>query len=229
MSSTSKVLLLAADASPSLLPLLRSEPELVRARDSSGYTLIHALASYNHFSLLSEIVRSFSLDINVRDEDGETALFVSETVEAARCLVEELGADWTLKNDEGDTAEGKIVKAQDFPEVAAWLRTHKLSKQEAQDVPASPAYTTSSGGSAAENVGLVGRPPPLPNGITMNLSTMDEEDQGGEADEEFRHRIEALASQEDFGSEESQRALRDLVTDAVRDAGSDDSNVRRRV
>ena len=226
MASISKALLLAADASPSLLPMLRSEPELVHAHDANGYTLLHALASYNHLDLLRELVNAFHGDPNIRDNDGETPLFVVETVEAAKCLVDELAADLTTKNEDGSTAEEKIAEEQDYPEVAAWLRARRLAGDQGHSGQAGLSSTaTSTGGSA----GSTGRPPPLPKGVTMNFTTVDEAEAGGEVDEEFRKRIEDLASREDFRSEESQRQLRTLITDAVRDAGTDGREVRRRV
>lgn len=115
--------LLAADNSPALLPLLRENPSLASEQDSHGYSLVHAAASYNHLDLLRTLIREFNVDVNLRDEDDETALFVVETVEAARALVEELGADITIKGSEGYTAFQKIVEEGDFPEVAEYLKT----------------------------------------------------------------------------------------------------------
>ena len=48
--------LLAADASPALLPLLRSQPSLATVQDASGYSLLHALVSYNHLELLKRVL-----------------------------------------------------------------------------------------------------------------------------------------------------------------------------
>ena len=84
--------LLAADNSPELLPLLRSNPALASSQDEHGYSLVHAAASYNHLDLLRALVRDLHVDVNLKDEDDETALFVVETPEAAKVLVEELGA-----------------------------------------------------------------------------------------------------------------------------------------
>lgn len=41
--------------------------------------------------------------MNLSDDDGDTPLFVAETVETARCLVEELGADVAHRNHAGLT------------------------------------------------------------------------------------------------------------------------------
>lgn len=50
--------------------------------------------------------------MNIEDNEGDTPLFVAETVETARCLVEELGADINHQNDVGLT-----VRLLFFPRV----------------------------------------------------------------------------------------------------------------
>ena len=77
--------LLAADNSPELLPLLRENPALASAQDDHGYSLIHAAASYNHLNLLRTLVRELHVDVDLKDEDDETALFVVETPDAPSC------------------------------------------------------------------------------------------------------------------------------------------------
>lgn len=205
--------LLAADASPALLPLLNSNPTLATKQDEHGYSLLHALTSYNHLDLLRAITTTFSIDPNdLRDEDGETALFVAETVEAAQLLVEELGADITVKNEEGMTAEERIRTEGEFVVVADYLGEVRRKQ-------------TGSSVSGPSNGGLA----PLPNGVSVNLGTMDEGELGGEVDEEFKRRIEALASREDFSGQAGQRELRELVEDAVRGVGDGGRDVRRRL
>src|ERR1700749_4309002 len=99
--------LLAADNSPQLLPLLRAHPELASGQDDHGYSLLHAAASYNHLDLLRTLVREFKVNVNLRDEDDETALFVVETVDAAKMLVEERCIDAMPKCADGATAQQK--------------------------------------------------------------------------------------------------------------------------
>ena len=213
--------LLAADNSPDLLPLLRSNPTLASSQDQHGYSLMHAAASYNHIDLLKTLVHEFKVDVNICDEDGETALFVVETVEAAQLLVEALNADAEIKNEERVTAEEKIRAEGDFPTVADYLfetRTRKLND--------------SNGASGASNGAQ--HLPPLPLNVTINVDTMNAtEAEGadvGAVDPEFRRRIEELATREDFRGEEGQKELRNLIKDAVRDVGVDgDRDVRRRL
>jgi hypothetical protein len=98
-------------ASDNNLPVIRAlfatKAHTPNDRDSHGYTPLHAAASYSHIELLRYLV-SEGGNVNITDEDGETPLFVVETVEAAKVLIEELGADWKHKNSEGVTAREKF-------------------------------------------------------------------------------------------------------------------------
>jgi hypothetical protein len=67
--------------------------------DSNSYTPMHAAASYAHTDLLEYLI-SVGGDINLRDEDGDTPLFVVESVEMARWMVER-GAEVGVVNEEG--------------------------------------------------------------------------------------------------------------------------------
>ncbi|KAK8096779.1 Ankyrin repeat-containing protein [Apiospora kogelbergensis] len=191
--------LLAADNSPALLPLLREDPTLASGQDEHGYSLVHAAASYEHLDLLRTLVREFDVDINLRDEDNETALFVVESVAAARVLVEELSIDISAKNAEGQTALEKITEEDEFPLVAEYLRE-------------AGGHGQTNGTSAPSEVG------------TMTPADEQELD----IDPEFRRRIEELAGRDDFHTEEGQAALRRLVQDAVGEQNLDDRNVRQR-
>ncbi len=209
--------LLAAESpsNPNLLPLLRSNPSLASKQDQHGYSLLHAAASYNHIELLRTLVNEFHVDVNLRDEDSETCIFVTETVPIARCLVEELHIDVNAQNDEGMTAAEKIAQEGDFPEVSAFLQTVTGGKSFGE----------------APNGDSSAHPPPLPPNVTVNVGTMAEQPQDGasqEPDPDFRRRIEELATRENFNTEEGQQELRDLITDAVRGVG-DGRDVRRRM
>lgn len=210
-------LLLAActpDPDPRLLPLLRSKPELASRQDGHGYSLMHAAASYNHVELLRLLVNEFHVDVNIRDEDNETCLFVAETVEVAKCLVEELNIDRSAKNEEDMTAQEKFESEGDFPEIAAYLQ--------------GDSETTSNGSAPVQN----GQLPILPPNVRVNFGAIsdatDGDANGQEPDPEFRRRIEELAARENFHTEQGQRELRDLITDAVRDVSQDDRNAQRR-
>lgn len=211
--------LLAAENSPTLLPLLHSNTSLASKQDEHGYSLLHAAASYNHIELLRALVNEFQVNINLKDEDGETCLFVAETLPIAQCLVEELHIDAEVRNDEGITAMEKIAQEGDFPELAAYLRT--------------VSGELTDGGSLTREVvgGSSNRPLPLPPNVTVGIGTMTDQLLNGEAQEpdpEFKRRIEEFAAKDNFHEEEGQRELRDLITDAVRDVG-ENRDVRRRL
>lgn len=219
--------LLAADNSAALLPLLRANPALASSQDAHGYSLLHAAASYQHLDLLRNLVREFHADVNIKDEDGETALFVVETVEAAQCLLEELHADASVRNTEGMTAEEKLEGEGEFPTVGAYLRETRTRHPSS----ASDGHASASGLTEGATNG-VHPPPPLPPNVTVNVGTMAEDmPDGEEPDPEFRRRIEELAARGDFQGEEGQRELRELITDAVRgvSAGGQERDVRRRL
>lgn len=209
------VFLLAADNPPELLPHLRANPSLASSQDEHGYSLMHAAASYNHLDVLRALANEFHVNVNLKDEDGETALFVAETVDCARVLVEELHADISLVNDEGKTAREKFAEENDFPEVAVYLRMKELESQV-------------NGASAEPTLNGIHPPPLLPEGVRVEIGTMAEDEAGEVVDPEFRRRIEELAAREDFQGEEGQRALRELITEAVRGEVGQEREVRQR-
>lgn len=208
--ASSNPFLLAADNSPALLPLLRETPALASAQDEHGYSLVHAAASYNHLDLLRALIQEFKVDVNLKDEDNETALFVVETPEAAKALVE-LGVDVMHRGLEGFTAREKIEGEAEFPDVAAYLSTIE-SEKAGEELEAAAAEI-------ARNA---------PEGMKVTVGTMDEtQDIPAEFDPEFRRRIEELAQREDFNTAEGQADLRKLVEEALLDQGlSEERNVR---
>jgi uncharacterized protein len=216
-NSTSNPFLLAADGSSELVPLLRSQPSLLNQQDEHGYSLLHALTSYSHIELLRAIHSEFKFDPATVDEDGETALYVSETVEVARLLVEEIGIDPSHRNDDGQTAEEKIREEGEFVAVSDFLKETRIRQN------------GGAGEGQEEETESIGHPPPLPSGVRIDLGTMQEGDVQQEPDEGFRRRIEELAARDDFTGEQGQRELRELVRDAVRDVGAVETNTRRRV
>lgn len=203
--------LLAADNSPDLLPLLRENPALASSQDDHGYSLVHAAASYNHLDLLRALVRDLNVPVDLKDEDKETALFVVETPDAAKLLIE-LGADPLHKGSEGLTAREKIEIEGEFPNVAAYLSTvENDSNVERTATDAIP-----------ETI------PPPPEGLKFTIGTMDQvEDVPTQVDPEFRRRIEELASRDDFHTPEGQADLRRLVEDAMADQGLGDERAVR--
>lgn len=195
--------LLACDNPSALLELLRANPSIASSQDESGYSLLHAAASYGHADLLRALVKDYNVDVNLLDEDGETCLFVTESPQIARCLVEELGVDYKRMNFEGFKAHEKMESDEEFPQVSAYLR---------EVIGEPPASSTDS------PVGPLNAPPPIPDNMKVNIGTMSEQEaSAGEAevDPEFKRRIDELAAREDFHSEATQAQLRELVMDAI--------------
>lgn len=206
---------LAAENSPRLLSLLRSQPGLASSQDAHGYSLVHAAASYNHLDLLRTLLSEFHVDVNIRDEDGETALFVVETVEAARLLCEEMQIDPSIRNAEGETAEERILHEGEYTVIAQYLKLQCANENTSETI-----HTN----------GDTGYPAPLPPNVRMQVGSLEDPQSLGEvADPVLKQRIEELAAREDFQGEESQRQLRELITDAVKGVGGGEREVRPRL
>ncbi|KAF7951455.1 hypothetical protein EAE96_006764 [Botrytis aclada] len=209
--------LLAADNSPDLLPLLRSNPAVASAQDEHGYSLMHAAASYSHLDLLRALVTEFDVNVDLKDEDGETALFVAETLDCAKLLVEELHANFTIRSaEDGCNARERIEAEGDYPEVAVYLRIKELE--------AEGGLPASSGTDA-----IVSHPPLVPEGLSVNIGTMNpEEDVGEVIDPEFKRRIDELAARDDFQTPAGQEELRKLITEAITGEVGEGREVRQR-
>lgn len=214
---TIDLLLNLIDTRPqSILTSLSQHPQLASAHDAHGYSLLHAASSYNQLSVLRELVQTYKADVNLLDEDGETPLFAAEKAEVAKCLVEELGADVSIRNAEGKTAEEKIAEE----EGPAHEVYQYLSSQRTGGTPVAAGIVETEG---------VHPPPPLPDGVKIKMGTM-EEDIADAPDPEIRRRIEELAAREDYQSEEVQAQLRALVQDVVSGMGGEEGarSVKRR-
>ncbi|KAK0914892.1 hypothetical protein LTR02_001627 [Friedmanniomyces endolithicus] len=218
--SVDLLLNLVPDHPDQVVAQLRSHPSLASQQDAHGYSLVHAATSYNHTDLLRALVRDFAVDPNTTDEDGETALFNAETVDMAKALLE-IGVNPELRNTDGQTAAEKLDDEDEQPLVATYLR-EAASHPTPESSTSAPDHTSGTTTSSSAQAGTVNgdanglhAPPPLPNGVKIEVGTMQQDDAGEEPDPEFRRRIEELAAREDFQTEEGQRELRHLVEDAI--------------
>lgn len=241
----STLLRLVPDSPSSVLSALRTHPSLASAADQNGYTLLHAAASYNALPLLRELVHTYNCNVNIADDEWETPLFAAETVDAARCLVEELGADVEVLNGEGtgvlENARENLEEGGEWVGVVEYLagvlearKRVGNGNENGGDREGAVLSSDGTSSSTGTNGSVHGHaPPPLPDGVRITgMRQVAEEEQEGEApapDPEFRRRIEELAAREDFQSEEGQRELKTLVEDAVGGLrGTDERDVRRR-
>jgi len=230
-SPTNPFLLIAAplptdEILQKLLPLLRSDPSLASQQDAHGYSLLHAASSYSHLAILRTLVHDFHVNVNLKDEDGETCLFVAEKVEVVKCLVEELGVDTGVRNDEGMTAAEKIVEEGEWPDVASYIELRGAFDQSASNMA-----NKTGDGAATDPAPSSSHPPPLPPNVRVDVGAMSEaqlNDAGNEPDPEFRRRIEELVNKDNFHGEEGQQELRNLVADALRRVANGDGTVGER-
>ncbi|PNS19933.1 hypothetical protein CAC42_7900 [Sphaceloma murrayae] len=231
-----RLLNLVPDRPDSVQELLLSHPSLAGAQDFSGYSLLHAAVSYGHSDLVRKLVNEFHVDINLKDEDGDSPLCACETVEMAQLLVEEMHADLGCRNEEGQTPEEKIDAEEDYPLIAAYLRD--ASSRGAGGAGASVAGQAANVQSGTMNGGStpngIHHPPRVPNGVGhIRIGhTTEPMDESFAPDPEIRRRIEELASREDYQSEQGQADLRNLVSEVVtgiRQEQAEDRSTRRRV
>ncbi|KAL1896981.1 hypothetical protein Cpir12675_002562 [Ceratocystis pirilliformis] len=208
------VLLLAADSPSEVVPLLQQNPGLASVQDEYGYSLVHAAASYNHLDLLRSLISDFKVSVDILDEDGESALFVVETVGTARVLLQELSANLHLRNSSGQTACEKIMAEEEFPEVAEYL-----AKVEASQTP--EHVLVASGIAAATTSAEFSE---IPKGLKVTMGTMDE-DENGQADPTIRALIQELSQRPDFETPEVQAEVRQLVTRIL--AGEELESIRK--
>ena len=226
------LLSLTADHPSKVLTHLQSHPSLASHQDTHGYSLLHAAASYNHLELLKALVQTYHVDVNLRDEDGDTCLFVAESLEVVRCLVEELGVDVGQTNEEGVTALERMREE----EVDEGILKYLEGRDGADSGQSGNGEETNAAAGLAPSEGEgeeIRHPPPLPPNMTMNFGTMEEQPAVAEGedwapDPEFRRRIDELAASDRFNSEEGQQELRDIITDAVHDVGASQGRDTRR-
>lgn len=227
-----RLLQLVPDSPDTVLSLLRNHPQLASKQDAHGYSLVHAATSWDQLDLLKALIQEFNVDSNIKDEFGETCLFNAESVDFVKELLN-LGVKIDTVNNEGQTAADYLDDEDEAPQVAAYLR-QAMAEQMAGNALGSAGQPDTSSDAVARNDMLTNGtppPPPLPNGVQVNIGTMQANEIGDEPDPEFRRRIEELAARQDFEGEDGQRELRSLVEDALSGVGGGGQGAasRRRV
>jgi ankyrin repeat protein len=76
----------------------------VTISDSNGLTLLHSAASYDQREIMEWLLLTQNVNVNAKDNDGDTPLHHCDQVNAARMLIDEGKADYRIKNNEGQTA-----------------------------------------------------------------------------------------------------------------------------
>jgi ankyrin repeat protein len=71
--------------------------------DSNGLTLLHSAASYNQKEIIEWLLLTQNVNVNAKDNDGDTPLHHCDQVNAARMLIDQGKADYRIKNNEGQT------------------------------------------------------------------------------------------------------------------------------
>eukprot|EP00047_Mylnosiga_fluctuans_P008019 m.5739 g.5739 ORF g.5739 m.5739 type:complete len:141 (+) comp2030_c0_seq1:92-514(+) len=99
-------------------PCLGCSYDQVNAQDEFGYFPLAAAISYNHGEL-AELLIARGADVNLRDQDGNTAMHFCEHVETAQLLLKH-GADIRAVNHEGQgVAQGAFD--EELTEVVLFL------------------------------------------------------------------------------------------------------------
>ncbi len=88
--------------------LVEKEGIDVNAQDESGYSPIHAAASYGQHQLLAYLI-SKGADVHLRDADGDTPLLVCDDPECFEELLKH-GADLNAQNSEGNGIADRVLE-----------------------------------------------------------------------------------------------------------------------
>ena len=87
--------------------------------DAQGYTCLHAASSYGHHDLLRYLLAQVAVDVNCKDEDGDSPLHYCEDVATATILLQH-GADPSAPNSNGQTP-ADLAAEEERDEVAQFL------------------------------------------------------------------------------------------------------------
>jgi uncharacterized protein len=127
------IFLAASDGDLALVTHFLDSGVPVNGLDVNGYSAIHAAASYNHIELLSYLV-SRGGDVNLRDHDGDTPIYVAETREMVAALISH-GADFGVVNNDGLGVLEFLKQEDEFPDVIAAVQEYLDSIHNGGNIP----------------------------------------------------------------------------------------------
>ncbi|KAI5952365.1 hypothetical protein KGF54_003231 [Candida jiufengensis] len=179
--------------------LIESGQFTSNSKDPNGYTPIHAAASYGNIDLLKYLITKEG-DINIQDNEGDTPLHHVEDLTTAKYLVEEIKADYKIKNNDGLTAMEYIEEEDEFPEVANYLKSLIHDKPTNKEIEKANDFLQS-----LPEPGNV-------NGHEIKYSLQTDTDEAI-SEEELQRRREKI--EKILASENPEEGLRELVTNAV--------------
>lgn len=174
--------------------------------DPNGFTPIHAAASYGNIELLHYLLTNGG-DVNVQDSDGDTPLHHTESIEVARLLVKEFGANYRIKNNEGLNVKEYFIEEDEFPELINFFtileKTGDIDSLELN------------GNSAGETTDISGV---LPNGQSIKAFLSSDNNELDSAEVEHRRKqVEQIFADKDLSEAERDEKLREYVLGVVSD------------
>ncbi|KAI8074120.1 ankyrin repeat-containing domain protein [Gongronella butleri] len=189
-STSDNIWVAAGDGQLDRVKMLLEEGVDPNGKDEFGYTPIHAAVSYNQKEVL-EYLLNHGGDINVEDSDKDTPLYVCESVDMAKFMLDR-GASAEHKNDEG-ISPAQNAWDEGWKDVAQLLAdiTHETLDTEDEALAAAVAETSSLEATFADD---------------------------GEADEAFAAQVEQVMMRiQDNGGVEDEEELRQIVTKMLLD------------
>ncbi|KAI9491846.1 ankyrin repeat-containing domain protein [Zychaea mexicana] len=176
----------------------------VNSHDEFGYTALHAAVSYNQKEILEYLLEKGG-NVNIEDFDKDTPLYVAETVEMARLLVDK-GADPKHKNEEG-VSPALNAHQEGWQQVATMLA--EITKEE---LPTVDDHIEQ----ALENATVTPAPSANPFAVAGAEGANDNSD--GEEDDNgaMEHYIEDMVRRiQEQGGVQNEEELREAVTKMV--------------
>jgi uncharacterized protein len=205
----------------SVIQKLEAHPDVAPMGDFFGYTLLHAAASYSQGELARLLVRQYAVSTETVDEDGDSPLFYAESVDMARLLIEELGADAGWRNHDGDTFVQVLQRNVEEGDVEGWeldmlsyidslngrsKSAEEPGKSEEADTSEQETQTDSVADTPAASADV---------SSTVASSSSSAQPRQGDFESTFRTRIEALTVRDDLNSATGQAEVRGLAQELL--------------